>query len=273
MACYLKMIPSHSRTSILAHKVMVQMSIRFRQSRRRSIENLSMKKRIPMPKYQNSLSRLEPLSDILIDGRIDSLEENCRRKLELYKQYLPPNHNTVLLEALLGAKDIDTLLMVIDENLESMNSFLLAVSLEALTDQVRLASASPETILVSPEFKRLSTVLLYKMRYFETDEVLKLLNCLNVLNVPGKKLISQCAFQMTRYLINSFNMKELRHLNELLSKFDNDTNLVSAIRKALPIAYKRQINEKMFVGKDDISRLSLNEIELLNEPIQKMKKK
>lgn len=148
----------------------------------------------------------------ILTGYLTSREKRDFRevKLEVYKAYMPSNANHNLIEALLSPNnEVDRLLRIIDDNLTCMSSFYLGVSFEALDDLVRAQLCEPSTIVVSPEFKKLCTKSLYKLRYFEADEVLKVLKCLTSLNISQETLIYQATFKMTRELINHFEPHEL----------------------------------------------------------------
>lgn len=143
-----------------------------------------------------------------------------KEKLEVYKQYLPDRSNTNLLEALLHPEnnDFDKLLRIIDHNLVTMNSFYVGVSFEVLNDSVELDLCHPSTIAASPEFKHLCEKSLYKLRFFESDELLKVIKCLVNVGVPKDTLIVQGTLQMIRHLINDFEVQELQALSATLEK-------------------------------------------------------
>ena len=149
---------------------------------------------------------------------------------------MPTNSKPVLLEALLNPEnDVDKLLRIIDQNLETMTSFYLGVSFEALDDVIRYNNCDPTTVAVSPEFERLCAKTLIKVRFFEAEEVLKLIMCLSHLRLSENLLICQAALQMARHLINDFNRDESDTLVSCLDKFqieDRDKSFIPALKEA-----------------------------------------
>lgn len=221
-----------------------------------------------LPRYRNNLYSLEPLTEMLtsdeIGRQVNSLNDLWTRKLEIYRQYLPDRQKPILLEGIFNSKNnIDALLRLIDENLTTMTSFYVACSFEALDDMMRLGECDIATVMVSPEFKRLSTRALYKMRFFESDEVLKLIKCLSTVRLPEDLLLTQSAFQMARFMINDFNTDELETLSDCLETFEivdsSPKSLLLALRQAIPIAQKYQIDEKL------ITRSASNEAKRLEQ--------
>lgn len=196
-----------------------------------------------LPKYKKDLGKLPPLTGLLVKQEnfrdIHEAIELRKQKLDIYKQYIPSNTNTNYLEALFNenSNDIDKVLTIIDENLETLNSFLVAVSFEALDDLMVGRLCDPMTIAVSPEFKRLCQKTIYKLRFFEADEVLKLLKCLSNLSIPEDTLLVQGALQMARHHINDFNYEELVMLDTILRSFNERVET----SKSLLIALKKVI--------------------------------
>lgn len=137
------------------------------------------------------------------------------QKLDVYKSFMPKNCDTTLIESLFNPNitNVDQLLRLIDDNLDTMTSFYIAVSFEVLDDHMRSKFCDPCTVVVSPEFKRLCTKALYKMRYFESDEVIKVIKCLSTAKIPEDSLIGQAALKMARCLINDFEPQELKLLS------------------------------------------------------------
>lgn len=194
--------------------------------------------RTKLPKYQINVSQVPPLTNLLTNGNAENYLELRREKLEVYKKYIPARCNKNLLEALFDEKsDIDNLLNVISENLETMTSFYLGVSFEALDDMMRAKLCQPDTVAVSPEFRQLCTKTLYKIRFFEPDEILKLLKCASTLRLPEDILLVQAALQMAKNQINDYNLDELRTLSESL----NSIKAVDAQGKSLLVAMKKTI--------------------------------
>lgn len=213
-------------------------------------------KRIPrseVPRYKKDLGKLPPLTQLLTNTD-EVLEGNNAirlriEKLKVYKQYLPVGSNTNLIEALFNQEnDIDRLLNIIDDNLETMTSFYLGVSFEVLSDMVEAKLCDPATIMVSPEFKKLCKKTLYKLRFFEADEVLKLIKCLSYLGLPENTLLVQASFTMTRHLINDFTIPELEALSASLDKFKplqtDNKGLLCALKSIIPAAKNRKLEEK-----------------------------
>lgn len=211
--------------------------------------------RTKLPKYKVITSKLPPLTKLLTSNDEDANKlgflEMRREKLEVYKKYIPETSNINLLEALFDkATDIDHLLNIISENLETMTSFYLASSFEALDDMMRAELCQPDTVSVAPEFKKLCRRTLYKIRFFEADEVLKLLKCLSTLRAPEDILLVQAALQMARNLINDFNLDELNTLSDALQKIEPVENskksLLLAMKFIVPIAKQKQLDGKQF---------------------------
>lgn len=212
-----------------------------------------------LPKYKKILSDLPPLTGLLTNQ--DAIENAARlrdEKLNVYMNYVPVNSNTNLLEGIFKADDIDKLLRIIDENLASMTSFYIGVSFEALDDMMRANLCDRATVAVAPEFRRLCSKAIYKMRFLEADEVLKLLKCLSTLKMPENVLLVQAVLQMARNHINEFTIKELKTLQDALEQFNLINNgkesLLLALMDAIPLAMERQIEEKQF-SEDDIEQV------------------
>lgn len=171
-----------------------------------------------LPQTRIDLSKLPPLTNLLTsDEHYKAIEDAAslrRKKLQVYKSYMPVNSNTTLIESLFDPESncINNLLQVIDNNLETMTSFYIGVCFEVLDDFIRAKLCDAATVAVSPEFKRLSVKALYKMRFFEADEVLKLVKCLSTVGVPKNSLIYQSSLKMARASINDFEPDELRIL-------------------------------------------------------------
>lgn len=194
--------------------------------------------RTKLPKYKVNVSQVPPLTELLTNGNAEDFLELRREKLEVYKKYIPERYNKNLLEALFNENsNIDYLLNVISENIETMTSFYLGVAFEALDDMMRAKLCQPETVAVSPEFRQLCTKTLYKIRFFEPDEILKLLKCVSTLRLPEDILLVQAALHMARNQINEYNLDELRTLSESL----NSIRAVDAQDKSLLVAMKKTI--------------------------------
>lgn len=239
-------------------------TIKLQQTIISSREIKSMKKifRQRLPKYKVKLDQLPSLTKLLTHQQTDnnikleSLDELRLAKLNTYKQYLPINSKPILLEALFSPKnDIHDLLTIIDANLDTMTSFYIGLSFEALDDMMRSGQCDKSTVTVSPELKRLCTKAMYKVRFFEADELLKLLKCLSTLGMPEDTILVQAALQMTRHLINDFNLDELDALAECLETFkitdNSNKSLLLVLKKAIPLVQKNQIEEKQFTRLED----------------------
>ena len=238
---------------------------------RRNIRGVRRMFRQELPQYKTDLANLPPLTQLLTLNEdtnsnlessqlLKSLNELRVKKLDTYKFYLPIDQKPVLLEALLNTNnDIDRLLRIIDENLETMTSFYVAVSFEALDDMMRYHQCDIGTVIVSPELKRLCKRALYKIRFFEADEILKLIKCISTMDLPEESLLSQSAFQMARHLINDFNLDELETLSVCLDKFKiSDTSrksLLLALNDAIPVVKVNQVKEKLLTQIDDTKSL------------------
>lgn len=213
---------------------------------RRNARSIIRTPRSELPKYKRDLKDLQPLTGLLTSPEVENIGiedalQLRRDKVQLYKMYMPVGSNSTLLEALFHEdNDIDKLLRVIDDNLDTMNSFYVGISFETLDDMMRVGLCDKSTVAVSPEFKRLCTRALYKMRFFESDEVMKLLKCLATLQVPEGTLIVQAALQMTRHYISEYNPQELECLQRTLKSFtttqETKKSLLLAIREAIPQA-------------------------------------
>lgn len=239
---------------------------------RRNIRAVRRIFRQKLPQYKTDLGDLPPLTQLLTlkdesasdpdsSQLLKSLNELRTKKLETYKCYLPVNQKPVLLEALLSTdNDIDRLLRIIDENLETMTSFYIAVSFETLDDMMRYRQCDIGTVIVSPELKRLCKRALYKMRFFEADEILKLVKFISIIELPEESLLSQSAFQMARHLINDFNLDELETLSECLEKFKiSDTSkksLLLALKDAIPVVKVNQVEEKLLTQIDNTKSMT-----------------
>lgn len=216
--------------------------------------------RTKLPKYKVNTSQVPPLTKLLTSNDEDLKKlgflEMRREKLEVYKKYIPESSNINLLEALFDKVTvIDELLNIISENLETMTSFYLASSFEALDDMMRAELCHPGTVAVAPEFKHLCKRTLYKIRFFEADEVLKLLKCLSTMKVTEDILLVQAALQMARNLINDFNLDELETLSNSLEKIElvenSKKSLLLAMKVIIPIAKQKQLDGKQFTSLPD----------------------
>lgn len=219
--------------------------------------------RTPLPKYRKNLLELPPLTSLLTSNeRPKDFKQLKQEKLLTYKSYIPDNAKVPLLEALFNSSnDIETLLQIIDDNLDTMTSFYIAVSFEALDDFIHEYPESASTIIVAPEFKKLCTKALFKCRHFESDETLKTLKCLATLAMPEDLLIVQAVLQMTRHLINDYNISELNTLMNSLEKLKmsnikGKTSLATALKRAIPLAKDRLIDGKYFTQEEDYERLT-----------------
>lgn len=225
----------------------------FSEVSKRGIRAVRRQPRTELPKYKINIARLPHLTRLLTHPDGINNEDDAIRlridKLYVYKQYLPVGSNTNLIEALFSPQnDIDKLLKIIDENLKTMNSFYIAVSFEVLDDMIRGHLCDPATIMVSPEFKNLCQKAVSKVRFFEADEVLKLIKCLSSLEVPENTLLVQASFNMTRHLINDFTIDELEALANSLDTFkpleDGNKSLLNALKSVIPAARKKLFEEK-----------------------------
>lgn len=250
----------------------------FLQSKRHAVKGVRRPFRSHLERYKLNLSKLPRLTQDLVIGdhhqapsppeKLEnlpmSLDELWSRKLETYKAFLPVNQEPVLLEALFNPQnDIDKVLRIIDDNLETMTSFYVAVAFETLDDMMRLKRCDINTVIVSPELKRLCTRALMKVRFFEADEVLKLLKCLATIRLPEETMLVQAALQMARHLINDFNLDELKTLSVCLNSFtisdNSDKSLLLALKRAIPAAMRNQIKEKQYEQLEGAeSRISRN---------------
>lgn len=211
--------------------------------------------RTKLPKYKVKLLELPPLTELLASSEEfigkNALGDLRQKKLNVYKSYLPVKSNTNLLDALHREdNDLNDILNIIGDNLNSMSSFYIAVSFEAIDDTLRAREGASDTVIVAPEFKRLCVRALYKMRFFESDEILKLIKCLSTLRFHENTLIVQAALEMARHLINDFNIKELDALNSALAqikiKNSEESSLLMATRAAIPLAKRKLLEAKQF---------------------------
>jgi len=221
---------------------------------RRGVRSQRLMFRTKLPKYKVNLKTLPPLTGHLTDqSKLTDHKtaiELRLSKLEIYKEYLPVNSNTNLIEALFHPdNDIDRLLKIIDENLPTMTSFYVALCFETIDDMLRAGLCETSTVAVAPEFRRLCDRSLLKMRFFEADEVLKLVKCLSIMEVPEDTLLVQAVFQMARELINDFTIKELGALSHSLEMFhpiiESNKSLLKVLKAAIKIARKNQIEAKL----------------------------
>jgi len=233
------------------------------QSSKRGVRAVRIVRRTRLPRFRRDLGDLPPLTEHLtlgsktdhdFTGQLgieNSLKDLWNKKLQVYKAYMPDNFKPVLLESMYDASnDIDKTLRLIDLNLETMTSFYVANSFEIISDQVHFEPSYKDTVLVSPEFKRLCKKTLLKMRFFESDELLKLIICLSRLQLPENTVIVQSTLQMIRHLINDFNYEELDSLKSTLESFEvidnSKKNLLVILKDAIPLAMQLQIDQKLF---------------------------
>lgn len=204
--------------------------------------------RTSIPMVKNNLKNLPNLTGLLVSreqpANLSEAIQIREQKLSVYKSFMPFNADTNLIEALFHPdNDIDRLLRIIDENLITMTSFYIGVSFEVIDDMLRANLCEKSTVFVSPEFERLCRKALFKIRFFEADEILKLIKCLSTLQVPESTLLAQAAFQMTRHLINDLNLEELESLSDSLNTFkieqESDKSLLVALIKAIPLAQEK----------------------------------
>lgn len=219
--------------------------------------NIRVKPRIirtKLPKYKINLNSLPPLTGLLTSNNQyigkESLDELRQKKLDVYKSYVPVNSNTNLLEALFRSdNNINDLLRLIDDNLYTMSSFYIGISFELLDDMMQSKQCEIETVMVAPEFRSLCNRTLYKLRFFEADEILKLVKCLSTLSVPEDSLILQGALQMCRHLINDFEIRELEALEESLSKIEaieeDKSSLLLSTLAIIPLVKEKHLKEKL----------------------------
>lgn len=218
--------------------------------------------RSQIPRYRKNLAQLPPLTKLLTSQeKPPSLEVLRQQKLSIYKSFIPDNQKVPLLEAIFNpSNDLVTLLQIIDANLETMTSFYVGVSFEALYDAMQENPDKIATVLVSPEFKRLCVRALYKARHFESDETLKVLKCVSTMGLPEDTLIVQATLQMTRNLINDYNADELNTLMKALDRLKLKSNhdgksLALALKKAIPLAKERLFDMKHLANPEDQQRL------------------
>lgn len=245
---------SHSRAILT--KSILDTSKNINLTNQRGAKNVIFKTiRTKLPKYKKNLARLPPLTDLLtrLDYTVDLkkiMNTRCE-KLEVYKQYIPVGANTNYLEAIfhVDTNDSDRILEIIELNLETLNSFYLAVTFEALDDLMFAELCEPLDFAQSRVFKELCTKTLYKIRFFESDEVLKLLKCISRIGIAEDTLIVQAALQMARHHINDYNIKELDMLMLTLTRFkeiiEPSKSLLVALKVAIPKAKDRQFKEKL----------------------------
>lgn len=166
-----------------------------------------------LPKYKRDPGKLPHLTELLTQKEsppdLECFRKMKLEKLEVYRAYI--GKTTVLLDGLLNpdTDDGDKLLRVIDENLDAMTSFYLGVSFEALDDLIRAGLCQADTVLHAPEFRRLCSKTLFKLRYFDCDEVVKLIKCLAIVKLPSNSLLIQATYKMAQHLINDFCPNEL----------------------------------------------------------------
>lgn len=220
---------------------------------RRGIRSYQRIKRTVLPQYKRTLNEL-PQSDYLDnnDG-IDNLADLWSKKLNAYKIYLPMTYvpKPVLLEAMYDSNnDIEASLRIIQDNLTTMTSFYIGNSFEVLHDQVLYNEEYKCTVLSAPEFRALCGKALYKMRFLEADELLKVSKCLSILGIQEDTLIVQSTLQMIRHSINDFSYNELKDLEYHLEKFDDlrktHTSLLAILKESIPLA-QRKLRERGLV--------------------------
>uniref|UniRef100_A0A6G1SP91 Uncharacterized protein n=1 Tax=Aceria tosichella TaxID=561515 RepID=A0A6G1SP91_9ACAR len=216
------------------------------RTQNRNIRGVRKVIRQTLPRYRNSLMNLRNWDEMTgVVGQEDtSLNKLWSDRLEFYKLYMPPKQTHTLLEALFNPNNnIDQLLRIIDENLPTMNSFYLATSFEALNDMMQLRACDIDTVIVSPELKNLCKRTLVKLRFFEADEVLKLIKCLSTMRMPEETFIAQSAMQMARHLLNDFNASELLAMKESLENLQasdiSQKSLLAAMKQATLIRLAR----------------------------------
>lgn len=216
----------------------------------RGLRGMIKPQRTRLHKYQKNILNLPPLTQLLVASieskSLEKAKELRVEKLAVYKSYMPNDNNFTLLEALFHPNhDVGQLLQVIEANLESMNSFYIAISFEVLDDMMRAQLCHVATVIVSPEFRKLCTKALYKMRFFESDEILKIIKCLSTIQVPENSLIAQAALQMSRYLLNDFDEHELKALGQALEQMkvqhEPKKSLLEAIKKAQQILLQSKL--------------------------------
>lgn len=245
---------SHVLRRLYPHLVIFKRNLR---AHRRTIRD-------HLPRYRKDLRHLPRLTGLLTDSTLNESRQarDLRlKKLELYKSYIPDSTSPVLLEALFNPENnLDGLLRIIDENLETMTSFYIGVAFESLEDMIAEKLDRQATVAVSPEFKRLCTRALYKARFFECDEALKVIKCLSTLRMPENLLIVQAALQMTRNLINDFNIDELDTLRRALDRIpvtqEDTVSLLSVLKRAVPLAKSRLVEGRYFTKPEDYRRIS-----------------
>lgn len=226
----------------------------------RGLKAVKIINRKALPKYKRDLNDLPPLTKYLTIGEardVDqeqalTLKDLWEKKLATYKSYLPMTHSTkpILLEAMFNpSNDIDNLLRIIQDNLETMTSFYVANAFEVLDDQIQYNDQYRHVIIVAPEFRSLCGKALFKMRFFEADEILKIVKCLATLQLPEETLIVQSTLQMVRHLINDFDYNELVTLRLSLESFrisnNSKKNLLVTLKEAIPLAMDRQAKYKL----------------------------
>lgn len=221
--------------------------------------------RSKLPKYKRDLKDLPQLTQLLnITSKYDT--DMRLEKLKVYKSYFPQKTSTILLEAMLNPhNDVDALLRIIDDNLQTMTSFYLALSFEVLDDMVRLESCHPSTVAVSNEFKNLCSRTLYRIRFFECDDVLKVLKCLASLQVPEDFLVTQAALQMARHWINDFDAKELETLSTVLSEIDNkkedSTRILPAIMQSIPKLIQKLVDNDRIASENTLKLVANSDLQ------------
>lgn len=207
--------------------------------------------RTKLPRYKLDVYKL-PIQSRNLLPIINKDRTILLERLEIYKTYIPSNTSTVLLEALFNPNnDIDSLLNIIDINLPSMTSFYLALSFESLDNAIQLEFCHPETILVSPEFKRLCQRTIFRLRFFESDEIVKLIKCLAILGVQEDTFVMQASLQMAKYWINDYDSMELDVMQQSLARIDsgskNSTRLLPCLYSSLSVAREKLIEAGNYI--------------------------
>jgi FAST kinase domain-containing protein 2 len=99
-------------------------------------------------------------------------------------------------------------------------------------------------ILQHPEFENLCYNVRSKAKFMELNEIIESLKILNFLGVSSKSEIVCILLSHIKMQINELSLGHIIFLEFLLRKYDN-SNLVEALRMALPMLFQIQVNFKM----------------------------
>lgn len=90
-------------------------------------------------------------------------------------------------------------------------------------------------------------------RALDVNDAIEATKVLSFLGVPEDSLIIQTMLQLIRTNINTLNIRQIMFVDFILSRFDRKSNLVDALRLALPLAF--QIHLPMELDTQDLPLL------------------